>query len=101
PRVGLADEDVQPADPVAPPDVVQPDPADGPTVDLDEVRVALLARPTLALGHVGERRRSLVVHEPPDLGVVLPALDQRVVTLLDRAEDDALAADQRPSSSSR
>jgi hypothetical protein len=87
------DEDVERADAVAAPERVEPDPSDRRSVDLDHVRVPFLASTLLARDDVLHGERPFVVHQPPDLRVVLPGVDQRVVARLHRPKEHADAVD--------
>src|SRR6266511_4069811 len=86
PAAGLTDVDVQRADAVPAAELIQPDLAHGPPLRLDDERVPLRARAFLRFGDVPLGEGLLVVHPPPDLGLVLPLMDERVIPLLDRPE---------------
>src|SRR6266545_654232 len=86
PCAGLTDVDVQRADAVPAAELIQPDLAHGPSLRLDDERVPLRARAFLRFGDVLLGEGPFVVHPPPDLGLVLPLMDERMVPLLDRPE---------------
>src|SRR5205823_8177895 len=93
PKGGLADVQVQRADPVAPAKTIEPDPTDGSPVHGDDVGIPFGPRADGVLPDVLQGEGALIVHVPPDLRVVLPPEDQGEVLVLERPEDDALACD--------
>src|SRR5438094_4419657 len=95
PEGRLTDEHVHGADPVAPPELIEPDPPDRTISDQDRERPPFDAAALDVGPDVFQRGGQLVVHVPPNLGVVHPLLDQGVVALQDRAEPDHATSDHR------
>src|SRR4029453_13774930 len=81
PRAGLTDVDVERADAIPASELIQSDLAHGPPLRLDDERVPLRARAFLLFGDVPLGEGLLVVHPPPDLGLVLPLMDEGGIPL--------------------